>query len=315
MSADGAVGQPFMSSVRSCMSSEDIPAEDAPASSAEPFLRWFWRAALGMLGLLVAILAALVAADTPYTAGSDFGYDLGLAGGLMILSLLAYPLRKRIRLLERLGAMNTWFRYHMFIGIAGPLLIVFHSAFQLRSINGTIAFLAMLLVVLSGVIGRFLYRHVHRGLYGRKLTLAAARDDVQASLARLVSVFSLQGDIEARLHAFHDHAFAPAPGIPAALWRFATLRARAHSQAADIRAGLRSAMVRRGRELNLAKRQIVLEYKLASEQLDAYFDAVVMAAQLSGWERAFSLWHLIHIPFLYLLVISGVVHVIAVHMY
>lgn len=292
-----------------------ISTDGAPASGEEAVLRWAWRIALGVLGLLVAILAALVAAEAPYTAGSDFGYDLGLAGGLMMLSLLAYPLRKRIRLLERLGAMNTWFRYHMFIGIAGPLLIVFHSAFQLKSINGTIAFLAMLLVVFSGVIGRFLYRHVHRGLYGRKLTLAAARDDVEAGLARLTSVFSLQGDIEPRLRAFREHALAPSQGIVAGLWRFATLRARARAQAADIRAEIRSVMVGRGREMGLAKRQIVLEYKLAKEQLDAYFEAVVMAAQLSGWERAFSLWHLIHIPFLYLLVISGVIHVIAVHMY
>jgi hypothetical protein len=29
----------------------------------------------------------------------------------------------------------------------------------------------------------------------------------------------------------------------------------------------------------------------------------------------FSYWHLIHVPFLYLLVFSGVVHVVAVHMY
>lgn len=287
----------------------------APASRGEVVLRWTWGIALGILFLLLTGLGILVAMGSPYTPGSDFGYNLGLVGGLMMLSLLVYPLRKRIRLLERLGAMNTWFRYHMFIGIAGPALVLFHSTFTLKSMNGTIAFCAMLLVVFSGVIGRFIYRHVHRGLYGRKLTLATARNDIQASIERLSKVFSLEADIEPKLRAFNDYAFAPARGFMGGIWRFATLRAKAHAHSAEIRAEVKDSMMRQGRERNLAKRQIILEYRLAREQINIYLNAVVRAAQLSSWERAFSLWHLVHIPFLYLLVISGIVHVIAVHMY
>jgi hypothetical protein len=29
----------------------------------------------------------------------------------------------------------------------------------------------------------------------------------------------------------------------------------------------------------------------------------------------FSLWHVLHVPFVFMLVISGIVHVISVHMY
>ena len=46
-----------------------------------------------------------------------------------------------------------------------------------------------------------------------------------------------------------------------------------------------------------------------------YLDAVVRVAQYSAYERLFALWHLAHLPFVYLLVISAVVHVIAVHAY
>lgn len=60
---------------------------------------------------------------------------------------------------------------------------------------------------------------------------------------------------------------------------------------------------------------MMLNYQLAKEQIDAYLMAIVQAAQLASWERLFSLWHVAHIPFLYLLLFSGIVHVIAVHIY
>lgn len=293
----------------------NISMEGAPASRSEAFLRLAWRLTLGILALLLLALSILVALGDFYTPGSDLGYNLGLAGGLMMLSLLLYPLRKRIRVLERLGAMNTWFRYHMFIGIAGPVLVVFHSTFRLKSMNGTVAFLAMLLVVLSGVVGRFLYRHVHRGLYGRKLSLSTAQDDIEASMGRLASLFALQGDIETRLKTFKEEAFQPAKGFFHGAWRFMTLSSKAFALSYAIRAEIRPAMVRQGMENQLTKRQIILEYKFAKEHINGYLEAVVKAAQLATWEKAFALWHLIHLPFLYLLVISGIVHVIAVHMY
>ena len=292
-----------------------ISMEGEAASRGESILRWSWRIALATLALLTLGVAIFVATADPYTPGSDFGYNLGLVGGLMMLSLLLYPLRKRFSMLERLGAMNTWFRYHMFIGIAGPVLVLFHSTFQLKSMNGTIAFLAMLMVVLSGVIGRFIYRHVHRGLYGRKITLRSAGEDIQACIGRMDSVFSLQGDVEPQLRAFQEYALAPSSGFFQGASRFVTLRSKAFALSARIRAEIRPAMVRRGLDMKLTKRQIILEYKLAKGQINAFRDAVLMAAQLATWERAFSLWHVVHIPFLYLLVISGIVHVIAVHMY
>jgi hypothetical protein len=46
-----------------------------------------------------------------------------------------------------------------------------------------------------------------------------------------------------------------------------------------------------------------------------YLDAVVRVAQYNAYERVFALWHMAHLPFVYLLVISAVVHVIAVHAY
>jgi hypothetical protein len=38
-------------------------------------------------------------------------------------------------------------------------------------------------------------------------------------------------------------------------------------------------------------------------------------AQLSFYERVFSMWHVFHMPLFILMVISALVHVLAVHMY
>ena len=46
-----------------------------------------------------------------------------------------------------------------------------------------------------------------------------------------------------------------------------------------------------------------------------YLDAVIDVARFNAYERLFSLWHILHVPFVFMLIISGIAHVIAVHMY
>ena len=83
---------------------------------------------------LIIITALMVAGffismDQLYKPGDSIGYNLGLAGGLMMLTLLIYPLRKRIGLMKGWGLLPHWFKWHMVFGILGPALIVFHSTF------------------------------------------------------------------------------------------------------------------------------------------------------------------------------------------
>ena len=50
----------------------------------------------------------------------------------------------------------------------GPLLILLHSNFQVKSLNAGAALYSMLIVALSGVVGRFIYARVNRGLHGEQ---------------------------------------------------------------------------------------------------------------------------------------------------
>jgi hypothetical protein len=292
-----------------------ISTEGPAKNRVESVMRGIWRTLIAVMLLLVLALAWLVAFGNLYTPGSNLGYNLGLAGGLMLLSLLLYPLRKRVRALDRLGRMEHWFRYHMFIGVGGPVLILFHSTFKTGSMNGSVALYAMLLVALSGVIGRFVYRHIHRGLYGKEVTLTDAETDLKASLANMGSVFSLCPDIEPRLKAFNQMALAKLDSFPQRAWRFMTLRWKAKQLMHTIRRDARKALKQEAQQQHWSRTQLLLNYDLAKHQMNSYVNAIVQVAQLAGWERLFSLWHLAHVPFLYLLLLSGIVHVIAVHIY
>ncbi len=55
--------------------------------------------------------------------------------------------------------------------------------------------------------------------------------------------------------------------------------------------------------------------KAAKQMVFAYIQGVQNVAQFNTFERLFSLWHVLHVPFVYMLVFSAIAHVVAVHMY
>lgn len=294
----------------------EIPTEGSPRSASERFLRWIWWTGIVTLGLLLVLFAFLIyRGPSPYKPGDDIGYNMGLVGGLLMVSLLLYPLRKRLRFMDRLGHMRFWFRYHMVAGVAGPLLVVFHSTFRLGSMNGKVAFYAMILVAVSGLVGRFLYRHIHRGMYGQHLSMKDAEAELMACAEDMRTVFGEYPEILQRLNAFRAFAFAELNGFGPRLLRFLTLKLKGRRLSNAVRERLKRAMRKAKHQQRLTRPQRILTYRLAKEKANAYVEAVCDASQLSSWERLFSMWHMIHIPFLYLLVVSGIVHVIAVHMY
>jgi len=252
-----------------------------------------------------------------YKSGDNIGYNIGLVGGILLLALLLYPLRKRVRILRNLGLLPNWFKWHMVLGIVAPMLIVFHSTFHIGSINAAMALIAMLLVSGSGIFGRFFYTKIHNGLYGRQASLNELLEDMNKS-GNVKSVLSFAPDIESRLEKFRLYTTNISQGNKAGLWNFITIGIRAfflsralvkelhyemYSQAAD-------------KDYNLAQLQrLDLMYEENKKQVINYINAVRDVAQFHTYERLFSWWHIFHIPLVYLLVFSGIYHVIAVHMY
>ena len=49
--------------------------------------------------------------------------------------------------------------------------------------------------------------------------------------------------------------------------------------------------------------------------LTAYIAAIERITVFGFYEKVFSMWHVLHMPLFLMMLVSGVVHVIAVHMY
>ena len=250
-----------------------------------------------------------------YEPGDNFGYYLGVIGGLMMLTLLLYSLRKHIRFMHNWGATRHWFRLHMFLGIAGPTLILFHSTFRAGSMNAIVALSCMLLVAGSGVIGRVIYRKIHHGLYGRSATLQEVQTNLGIIGGDVKSKFHFAPHIETRLKSFETSALSEPHGAWARFWQFVTVGIRSSLTYYKVTNELRRLGHDHARKhawdaVKLEKR--VIAGKLAIRH---YLDAIVDVARFSAYERLFSLWHVLHVPFVFMLVISGIAHVIAVHMY
>jgi hypothetical protein len=96
------------------------------------------------------------------------GHLFAIIGTLFMLLLLLYSLRKRFRFAGKWGNLNIWLSAHIFLGIAGPVLILFHSVFKFSGIV-SIAFWSMTLVVLSGVVGKYIFALIPRSLSGMEL--------------------------------------------------------------------------------------------------------------------------------------------------
>lgn len=250
-----------------------------------------------------------------YTPGSDLGYNLGLAGGLMMLVLLLYPLRKHWHPLQSFGPLKYWFRLHMMLGITGPLLIILHSNFTFGSLNAGVALTCMILVAGSGIIGRFIYTKIHHGLYGRRASLQDRQALLGISAGDVKSKFHFAPKVEQRLKDFESNALAPSRIPFSSAWRFLTLRLQVqwhYSRAVhDLKHALKPVAKRRG----WSKSKLIRRYAQGKNVIRAYLALVQDVAQFKTYERLFSLWHVVHIPFVFMLAFSAIFHVIAVHMY
>lgn len=115
------------------------------------------------------------------------GLPWGVAGYALIILNLGYLLRRGFIRWEWMGSLRAWMSFHVLTGIVGSLLVLLHSAFLARSPMGTIASVSLWIVVLTGVVGRFIYAHVPRSVKGQELELAELARELEEKRRVLLS--------------------------------------------------------------------------------------------------------------------------------
>ena len=268
-----------------------------------------------LLALFLLYLGWLNRTQAVWTAEDGWGYWFGIVGGSLMLLLLLYPMRKRLNFMSKWLTVKFWFRLHMVFGVLGPVLIMMHSSYHLGSLNGRIALFSMLIVAISGLFGRYFYTRIHYGLYGKKATFASLRADSENLTKKLGPLFDLQPKAK-KLLTNYEQSVLQAPRGPvssAVHWvkmrytaaKLYTSVVRALNKkllAAAKMKGWDRAKVRR-KQLHL--RSMLIEHRKVLRQI----------LELHFYERLFAIWHLLHMPLFIMMVITGFVHVYAVHAY
>lgn len=270
------------------------------------------------LVLLLAVPAAITVAGLPYylaTSGERLrsplhallkpsgtvGLALGLAGLAMFLFMWLYPMRKHWRALAWAGSLPSWLRVHTISGLVVPAVVAVHAGWRFEGLIG-LGYWAMLLVSLSGIVGRYLYVHIPRGQAGLEMSLDEVANERRAIVTRIAAATGMLPVAVERMLELE-----PAPGA-----RFGMGRAMLHLLTGDVSRGRAAALLRRrlreprpgGPPLDRAVVDDVL--RLARREM-ALAQQVRVA---DATRRLFALWHVAHRPVAITALLAVLIHVV-----
>lgn len=201
-----------------------------------------------------------------------FGHGLGIIGTIMVaVGVFLYIARKQYGFLERWVRIKYMLEFHIFLCTLGPILILFHTTFKFNGIV-SVSFWSMVLVVLSGVIGRFIYIRIPRSESGKEL--------------EFVEVENLHKNLQLELQK-------------SGLLQLSQSNALEFSGLRSIRKTILSSSLEKAEQnriWHLARQEYMIQKRLKN---------------LNLMKKLFEYWHVAHRPFALIMLVILVVHVIA----
>lgn len=115
------------------------------------------------LALSLASIVAYIAwqPETGHDGGTWLGYTLGTIGALLIVWLMLFGIRKR-RYGPGSWSLKAWLSAHVYLGLALIVVATLHTGFQFGLNLHTLAYVLMIVVIISGVFGVVAYGRVPR---------------------------------------------------------------------------------------------------------------------------------------------------------
>jgi len=139
----------------------------------------------GVLSVLLLAWLGFLVHRSPRFPGSGVGAVFGIAGAVLMLVPLAYPIVKRIPFLHARViphvSMHSLLATHVYAGILGPLLAIIHTGHKFDSWLGITLTAVMLLVVVSGFTVRYLLTYVGHEITDKLVLLQTARGDLDSA--------------------------------------------------------------------------------------------------------------------------------------
>ena len=123
--------------------------------------RELWYALAAIVAMTALYVVAYLQASAFPMASSWAGHGIGIAGFiLMLMTATLYSFRK-LRTDASWGSTASWLKFHMVTGLVGPYMVLLHTAMRFHGLAG-LTMLLTVIVVASGLVGRFLYTRVPR---------------------------------------------------------------------------------------------------------------------------------------------------------
>ncbi len=225
-----------------------------------------------------------------------FGHGLGIVGTLLIIiGVFGYIAKKKYKVLHRFGRLKYWLEFHIFLCSLGPVMILFHTAFKFGGIV-SISFWSMVLVVASGVIGRFIYIQIPRTIEGRELSLNEVK--------------SMKGSLDEILRNSYQLDAASEQSILAA----ATVQPQ--SPGAGFFSGMIGKYFEDKKTIGRVK-SVLRQNNFSGPDIKHVVQLVNNEISLNNridrllvMQKLFRYWHIVHLPFALIMLIIMIIHVV-----
>ena len=271
-------------------------------------------AAIGIYGANYYTLPLL---ERPYSdkygllkPGGTIGLKLGIFGTFLFFVIFLYAFRKIIPWLGRYGTARHWMDFHVICGVTAPILIAYHASFKFRGIAG-VAFWIMVLVAISGFIGRYLYAQLPRSRTAAEISLTELHQGEQELAdALLGQALYSQEQLSRALHV-------PSPEH---IRQIGALRAVGEMIVLDFELPFRVAGLRRASS-GFGTKLLTLGglFSSGKTEIEHIVRLVRQKRSLSKRvlfldqsQKLLHLWHVIHRPFSYAFAVLAILHIVVV---
>jgi hypothetical protein len=233
--------------------------------------------------------------------GGPLGLTFGVMGFAMFVFMWIYPLRKKIRWLAWTGKLGSWLRIHILAGLWIPLVVAVHAAWRFEGMIG-LGYWAMVIVTLSGVVGRYLYVRIPHSHGGLELSLEEVAAERTTLISRISVALSVDASEVERMLALEPPSQNQLSWVQTLVKLFSDDRARSQSLKRLRREWLHGGPGRRNldphtlnRVLKLARRELSLQQQVR---------------MLEATRLVFGYWHVAHRPVAVTALVAVTVHVL-----
>jgi hypothetical protein len=226
-----------------------------------------------------------------------YGHGYGIAGTLMmIIGVSIYMIRKRTRWFGNWGFLRHWLELHIFLCALGPVLVLFHTAFKFGGIVA-VSFWSMVAVVISGVIGRFIYVQIPRSIQGQELDIKELHEMSEDLNHTLRTQFLINENLLVRLDNISTVDRYKRIKLGTSLWFVLSDYFGIKYVLKKMKKDLKSAgltKLQKREILRISKNKLILARRIGL---------------LRTMQKMFNYWHIFHLPFAIAMFVIMIIHV------